>query len=225
MGGGAYSGQFFTIRLTQDSLGGHVPKWSKSFVFQNSYFDAPNTLVPISFPNATENIMFQYDSSIGKWIYLSRSGVQQIAPTIQGSGTNIGDHPGSGGSTEALFLPANTETGVFGDNGGFVGPEGNGVVGYYEIQSGVIQFCNFDGITTLAVFRCNSVGNWPTAVAQTAPVQVPAGGCTEFQVQMIASGDPARSVFTSYVCYINPGDSAAAYATWNSLYNEEIPYR
>ena len=223
MGSGALAGQYFTLRLTQDSIGGHVPIWSSIFLFQNSSTNSANTLVPLSFPNAAENIVFQYDDVLSKWIYLSRSGIQQIAPTIQGAGTNIGDHPGNGGSVQALFLPANSETGVFGDNGGFFGPEGNGVVSYYEIQSGVIQFCNFDAITTLATFRCNTVGDWPSAIAQTAPAQVPAGGCTEFQVQMIAWSDPALRVFTGHVCFINPGNSAAAYATWNSVYNEEIP--
>jgi hypothetical protein len=223
MGPAAYSGQFFTIRLAQDSVGGHLPKWSKSFQFQSSYAYAPNTLVPITFPNATENILFQYDSSIDKWIYLSRSGVQQLAPVFQGAGTSIGDHPGRESSAKALFLPANTETGVFGDNGGFFGPEGNGVVSYADIQSGVIQFCNYDAITTLATFRCNRYGGWRTAIAQTAPVQVPAGSCTEFNAQMVVTSDQATSIFTGYVCYINPGNSKAAYATWNSVYNEEIP--
>ncbi len=217
------SGQFFTIRLAQDSKGGHVPTWDSIFLFQDSSTYTPNGLVPLSLPNADERILFQYDDALAKWVYLSRSGVQQIAPQFQGSGTNIGDHPGSGGSSQALFLPANTETGVFGDNGGFLGPQGSGVVSYYQIQAGVIQFCNYDAITTLAVFHCNTSGNWPSATAQTAPVQVPAGGCTEFQVHMIAAGKPATRVFTGYVCYINPGNSAASYATWNSVYNEEVP--
>ena len=216
-------GQFFTIRLTQDSVGGHIPTWTSIFQFQALSANSPSILVPLSFPNASENILFQYDAALDKWVYLSRSGIQQIAPTIQGGGTNIGDHPGRASSAQALFLPANTETGVFGDNGGFFGPEGNGVVSYYEIQSGIIQFCNYDAITTLASFHCNTVGNWPSAIAPTAPVQVPAGGCTNFQVQMIAAGSPAPRVFTGHVCYINPGNSAAAYATWNSVYNEEIP--
>ena len=223
MGPGASPGQLFTIQLTQDSAGGHLPKWSKSFLFQNSYFNAPNTLIPISFPNATENLLFQYDSSNEKWIYLSRSGIQQLAPSIQGAGTSIGDHPGRESSTRALYLPANTETGVFGDNGGFMGPEGNGVFSYFEIQSGVIQFCNYDQITTLAVFRCNRYGGWPTSIAQTAPVPVLPGACTEFNVGMVAVSTPATSYFTGHVCYINPGNSAAAYATWNSVYNEEVP--
>jgi len=216
-------GQFFTVRLTQDSVGGHVPTWDSIFLFQTNIANPASTLVPLSFPNVSENILFQYDDVLDKWVYLSRSGIQQIAPTIQGLGTSIGGHPGNEGSVQALFLPANTETGVFGDNGGFLGPEGNGVVSYYQIQSGAIQFCNFDLITTLAAFRCNTTGNWPSAIAQTAPVRVPAGGCTEFQVQMVAAGNPASSVFTGYVCYINPGNSAASYATWNSIYNEEIP--
>jgi len=223
MKSGGLAGQFFTLRLTQDSQGGHVPIWGSMFLFQNSSTDSANALVPLSFPNAAENILFQYDDVLSKWVYLSRSGIQQIAPTIQGAGTNIGDHPGRASSVQALFLPPNTETGVFGDNGGFFGPEGNGVLSYYEIQSGVIQFCNYDAITTLAAFRCNTLGNWPSAIAQTAPVQVPAGGCTNFQVQMIAASKPASQVFTGHVCYINPGNSAAAYATWNSVYNEEIP--
>ena len=184
-------GQFFTLRLTQDSIGGHVPTWASIFQFQNPSANSANPLVPLSFPNAAENILFQYDESLAKWVYLSRSGIQQIAPTIQGAGTNIGDHPGRESSVKALYLPANTETGVFGDNGGFFGPEGNGVVSYYQIQAGVIQFCNYDAITTLAVFRCNTTGDWPSAIAQTAPVQVPAGGCTDFQAQMVANGDPA----------------------------------
>lgn len=217
------AGQLFTIRLAQDSKGGHVPTWDSIFLFQNSSTNSANALVPISFPNAAESILFQYDDVLAKWVYLSRSGIQQIAPQIQGGGTNIGSHPGRASSVQALFLPANTETGVFGDNGGFFGPEGSGVVSYYEIQAGVIQFCNFDAITTLATFRCNTMGNWPSAIAQTAPVQVPAGGCTEFQVQMVAASNPATKVFTGHVCYINPGNSAAAYATWNSVYNEEIP--
>jgi hypothetical protein len=223
MGPGAYPGQFFTIRLAQNSVGGHVPKWSKSFEFQSSYAYAPNTIVPVTFPNATENILFQYDSFDEKWIYLSRSTVQQLASVFQGAGTSIGDHPGRESSTKALFLPANIETGVFGDNGGFFGPEGNGVVSYAQIQSGVIQFCNYDATTTLATFRCNRSGGWRTAIAQTAPVQVPAGGCTEFNVQMLATSDQAANTFTGYVCYINPGNSTAAYATWNSVYNEEVP--
>jgi len=193
------------------------------FLFQNFILNPTNTLVPISFPYAVEEILFQYDDVLSKWVYLSRSGVQQLAPTIQGEGTNIGDHPGNGGSVQALALPANTETAVFGDNGGFERSQGNGVLNYYQLQSGVIQFCNFDAITTLATFRCNSMGNGPAAKAQTAPVRVPAGGCTNFQAQMIARGNPASSVFTGYVCYINPGNSAASYATWNSVYNEEIP--
>jgi hypothetical protein len=216
-------GQFFTIRLTQDSVGGHVPIWDRIFLFQALSANSAGTLVPLSFPNAHENILFQYDAVLDKWVYLSRSGIQQIAPTIQGAGTSIGDHPGRESSVQALYLPANTETGVFGDNGGFLGPEGNGVASYYEIQAGAIQFCNFDSITTLATFRCNTVGDWPSAKPQTAPVQVPAGACTEFQVQMVAWSDPAPRVFTGHVCYVNPGNSAAAYATWNSVYNEEIP--
>lgn len=223
MKSGGSAGQFFTLRLTQDSQGGRVPTWGNMFLFQNSSTNSANTLVPLSFPNASENILFQYDDVLSKWVYLSRSGIQQIAPTIQGAGTNIGDHPGRGSSVQALFLPANTETGVFGDNGGFLGPEGNGVVSYYEIQAGAIQFCNYDAITTLATFRCNTIGDWPSAIPQTAPVQVAAGGCTEFQVQMVAWSDPAFRVFTGHVCFINPGNSAAAYATWNSVYNEEIP--
>jgi hypothetical protein len=222
---GTSAGQFFTIRLAQDSIGGRIPIWGSMFLFQNFSTNSPNPLVPLTFPSATENILFQYDSVVSKWVYLSRSGIQQIAPTIQGSGTGIGNHPGRASATKALFLPANTETGVFGDNGGFFGPEGNGVVSYYQIQSGVIQFCNFDAVTTLATFRCNTAGNSPVAIAQTAPVQVPAGGCTEFQVGMIAGSDPAPRVFASHVCYINPGNSAAAYATWNSVYNEEIPIK
>jgi hypothetical protein len=216
-------GQFFAIRLAQDSVGGHVPTWASIFEFQNVSGEPTKRLVPISFPNASENILFQYDQELDKWVYLSRSGIQQIAPQIQGAGTSIGDHPGRESSVQALYLPANTETGVFGDNGGFFGPEGGGVVSYYQIQAGAIQFCNYDAITTLAVFRCNTVGNWPSAKPQTAPVQVSAGGCTNFQVQMVANGNPAPKVFTGYVCYINPGNSAAAYATWNSVYNEEIP--
>lgn len=216
-------GQFFTVRLTQDSVGGHVPIWASIFQFQNLSANSIRRLVPVSFPNASESILFQYDESLDKWVYLSRSGIQQLAPTIQGAGTSVGDHPGRESSVQALYLPANTETGVFGDNGGFFGPEGNGVASYYQIQSGAIQFCNHDAITTLAVFRCNTSGDWPSAKAQTAPVQVPSGGCTNFQVQMVANGDPAPKVYTGYVCYINPGNSAAAYATWNSVYNEEIP--
>lgn len=220
-------GQLFTIRLTQDAKGGHVPVWDSIFLFQNSSPSPPNALlppfVPLSLPNAGENILFQYDDALAKWVYLSRSGVQQIAPTIQGAGTSVGGHPGRESSVQALFLPPNTETGVFGDNGGFFGPEGNGVVSYYQIQSGAIQFCNFDSITTLATFRCNTTGEWPSAKAQTAPVRVSAGGCTNFEVNMIAAGNPATKVFTGYVCFINPGNSAAAYATWNSVYNEEIP--
>jgi hypothetical protein len=220
---GGSPGQFFTIRLTQDSHGGSVPTWGSMFLFQNSSTDSANALVPLSFPNAAENILFQYDDALSKWVYLSRSGIQQIAPTIQGEGTTIGDHPGRASSVQALFLPANTETQVFSDNGGFLGPQGNGVFSYYEIQAGAIQVCNFDAITTLAAFHCDTVGDWPTAKAQTAPVQVAAGGCTEFQVQMIARGAHALGVFTGYMCFVNPGNSAAAYATWNSVYNEEIP--
>ncbi len=221
MSSGGVDGQFFTLRLSQDPQGGRVPTWGNMFLFQNFISNPANTLVPLSYPYAVETILFQYDDVLSKWVYLSRSGIQQIAPTIQGSGTNIGDHPGNGGSSQALALPANTETGVFGDNGGFMGPEGNGVLNFYQLQSGVVQFCNYDAITTLAVFRCNSSGNWPSALAQTAPVPVPAGGCTNFQVQMIAGGNPRT--FAGYVCYINPGNSEAAYATWNSVYNEEIP--
>ena len=220
---GAPDGQFFTLRLMQDSTGGRVPTWGSMFLFQNSVANPANTLVPLSFPNTAETILFQYDSLAAKWVYLSRSGIQQIAPTIQGAGTSIGDHPGRVSSARALYLPANTETGVFGDNGGFFGPEGNGVVSYNQIQSGVIQFCNFDSIPTLATFRCNTVGDWPSAIAQTAPVRVLAGDCTEFQAQMAARSEPASRVFTGYVCFINPGNSAAAYATWNSVFNEEIP--
>ena len=223
MGPGAVDGQFFTLRVTQDSKGGHIPTWGNMFQFQVWAINRANTLVPLSYPYAVEEILFQYDDVLSKWVYLSRSGNEQVAPTFQGYGTNTGDHPGNMGSGQALFLPANTETQVFGDNGGFMAGQGNGVVSYYQIQAGVIQFCNFDAITTLAAFRCNTMGNWPSANAQTAPVQVPAGGCTEFQVQMVATGDPAPRVFTGYVCYINPGNSAAAYATWNSVYNEEIP--
>jgi hypothetical protein len=223
MSSGGVDGQFFTLRLSQDPQGGRVPAWGKMFLFQNFISNPANTLVPISYPYSVEEILFQYDDVLSKWVYMSRSGIQQVAPTIQGAGTNIGDHPGNGGSLRALFLPANTETGVFGDNGGFMAAQGNGVLSYYQIQSGVIQFCNFDTITTLATFHCNSSGNWPMATAPTAPVQVPAGGCTNFQVQMIAEGGPATRVFTGYVCYVNPGNSTAAYATWNSVYNQEIP--
>lgn len=216
-------GQFFTIRLTQDAIGGRVPTWDSIFLFQSSSANSTTKLVPLSFPKASENILFQYDETLAKWVYLSRSSIQQIAPTIQGAGTSIGDHPGRESAVRALHLPANTETGVFGDNGGFFGPEGNGVASYYEIQAGAIQVCNYDSITTLATFRCNTVGDWPSAKPQTAPVQVPAGACTEFQVQMVASSNPAPKVFTGHVCYVNPGNSAKAYATWNSVYNEEIP--
>jgi hypothetical protein len=225
MSSGGVDGQFFTLRLSQDPQGGRVPTWGKMFLFQNFISNPANTLVPISYPYSVEEILFQYDDVLSKWVYLSRSGIQQLAPTIQGAGTSIGDHPGNGGSVRAFFLPANTETGVFGDNGGFMGAQGNGVASFYQIQAGIIQFCNFDAITTLATFHCNSVGDWPGATAPTAPVQVPAGGCTNFQAQMIAVGDPATRVFPSYVCYINPGNSAAAYATWNSVYNEEVPVR
>jgi hypothetical protein len=223
MGPGTSSGQFFTIRLAQDSVGGRLPIWGSMFLFQSSRDKPPNALIPLTFPNAAENILFQYDTTVSKWVYLSRSGIQQIAPSVQGAGTSIGDHPGRASSTKALFLPANTETGVFGDNGGFEGPEGNGVVSYFQIQAGVIQFCNFDSITTLATFRCNTEGDWHQAIAETAPVQVPPGGCTEFQVQMVAGSATAPHIFTGHVCFINPGNSAAAYATWNSVYNEEIP--
>jgi hypothetical protein len=223
MGPGGVDGQFFTVRLIQDSKGGRIPTWDKMFQFQNSITNPENTLVPLTYRDSAENVLFQYDNVQAKWVYMSRSGVQQIAPTIQGGGTGIGDHPGRASATQALRLPANTETGVFGDNGGFFGPQGNGVVSYYEIQAGVVQFCNFDAITTLAVFRCNTIGDWPSAITQTAPVQVPAGGCTEFQTQMVAWSAPASRVFTGFVCFINPGNSAAAYATWNSVYNEEIP--
>jgi hypothetical protein len=225
MGPGTTAGQFFTLRLTQDSKGGRIPIWGSMFLFQNSSANSANPLVPLTFPDAAENFLFQFDAAVSKWVYLSRSGIQQIAPTIQGSGTGIGDHPGRASAVKAKFLPANTETGVFGDNGGFFGPEGNGVVSYYEIQAGVIQFCNFDSITTLATFHCNTVGDWPMAIAQTAPAQVPAGGCTEFQVQMVAGSGLAPHVYTGHVCYVNPGNSAAAYATWNSVYNEEIPIK
>ena len=222
---GKSAGQFFTIRLAQDSIGGRIPIWGSMFLFQNSTDKSPNALIPLTYPNAAENFLFQYDTTVSKWVYLSRSGIQQIAPSVQGAGTSIGDHPGRASSTKALFLPANTETGVFGDNGGFEGPEGNGVVSYFQIQAGVIQFCNFDSITTLATFRCNTEGDWHQAIAETAPVQVSPGGCTEFQVQMVAGSATAPHVFTGHVCYINPGNSAAAYATWNSVYNEEIPVR
>jgi hypothetical protein len=223
MGSGGVDGQFFTLRLYQDSEGGRVPTWGSMFMFQNFASNSENTLVPLSFRYAVEQILFQYDDVLSKWVYLSRSGSQQIAPSIQGAGTSIGDHPGRESSAKALYLPANTETGVFGDDGGFFGPEGNGVATYYDIQSGTIQFCNYDTITTLAAFRCNTFGDWPRAIPQTAPVQVSAGGCTNFQANMVASGDPAVRVFSGYVCFINPGNSKAAYATWNSVYNEEIP--
>ena len=223
MAPGAVDGQFFTLRLSQDLQGGRVPTWGKMFLFQNFISNPTNNFVPLSFPYEVEEVLFQYDDVLSRWVYLARSGVQQIAPTIQGEGTNVGDHPGNGGSAKALALPANTETAVFSDNGGFERSQGNGVVSYYELQSGIIQFCNFDTITTLATFRCDSMGNGPTAKAQTAPVRVAAGDCTNFQAQMIARGSPAVSVFTGYVCYINPGNSAASYATWNSVYNEEIP--
>jgi hypothetical protein len=223
MGAGGVDGQFFTLRLSQDLEGGRVPTWGSMFLFQNFINNPRNTLVPFSFPYAVETILFQYDDVLSQWVYLSRSGIQQIAPTIQGEGTNLGDHPGNGGSAKALALPANTETAVYSDNGGFERDQGNAVINYYELQSGVVQFCNFDAITTLATFRCNTVGNGSQAKAQTAPVQVPAGRCTNFEAQMIARGDLAYSVFTGYICYINPGNSTASYATWNSVYNEEIP--
>jgi hypothetical protein len=223
MAPGGVDGQFFTLRLSQDLQGGRVPTWGKMFLFQNFISNPTNNFVPLSWPYEVEEVLFQYDDVLSRWVYLARSGVQQIAPTIQGSGTTIGDHPGSASSAQALFLPPNTETGVFGDNGGFFAPEGNGVVSYYQIQSGIIQFCNYDAITTFAAFRCNTFGDWPSAIAQTAPVQVPPGGCTNFQVQMVAEGSPATHFFTGHDCYINPGNSAAAYATWNSVYNEEIP--
>src|SRR5258708_13653661 len=86
-------GQFFTIRLTQDSAGGHVPTWTSIFLFQALSANSASTLVPLSFPNASENILFQYDTALDKWVYLSRSGIQQISPTIQGAGTTISDPP------------------------------------------------------------------------------------------------------------------------------------
>ena len=160
MSSGGVDGEFFTLRLSQDPQGGRVPTWGSMFLFQNFINNPDNTLVPLSFPYAVETILFQYDDVLSKWVYLSRSGIEQIAPTIQGEGTNVGDHPGNGGSVQALALPANTETAVFSDNGGFEKPQGNGVINYYQLQSGVIQFCNFDAITTLATFRCNSCGEW-----------------------------------------------------------------
>ncbi len=119
MSSGGVDGEFFTLRLSQDPQGGRVPTWGSMFLFQNFINNPDNTLVPLSFPYAVETILFQYDDVLSKWVYLSRSGIEQIAPTIQGEGTNVGDHPGNGGSVQALALPANTETAVFSDNGGF----------------------------------------------------------------------------------------------------------
>ena len=42
---------------------------------------------------------------------------------------------------------------------------------------------------------------------------------------MVAGSGTAPHTFTGHQCFINPGNSAAAYATWNSVYNEEIPVR
>ena len=49
-------GQFFTIRLTQDSVGGHIPVWTSIFQFQTLSANSPSVLVPLSFPNVSENI-------------------------------------------------------------------------------------------------------------------------------------------------------------------------
>jgi len=222
MGAGQTPGQFFTIRLTQDSTGGRVPTWGSMFLFQNSITNQPNTLIPETWPNDVEDILFQYDDAISKWEYLSRSSVQAISPTFQGNGTGIGNHPGNASPRAALALPANIETAVAGDNGGFEAGEGNGVYFYSPLQVVLVQFCNFRSAPTLAVFRCN-LGNQNYATDQTAPVQVPAGGCTEFQVNSVAGINPSPTDYASYVCYINPGNSTNAYETWNSVYNEEVP--
>ncbi len=222
MGSGQTPGQFFTIRLTQDSTGGRVPTWGSMFLFPKSSMNLPTTLIPETWPSDVEDILFQYDDAISKWEYLSRSSVQAISPTFQGGGTGIGNHPGNEGAVAALALPANTETSVLGDNGGFFSSEGNGVYAFTQLQVAVIQFCNFSLITTLAVFHCN-VGNQTYATAQTAPVQVPPGQCTEFQLDHPAGIAPAETVYASYQCYVNPGNSTQAYATWSSVYNEEVP--
>ena len=84
MGPGAVDGQFFTLRVTQDSTGGHVPTWGNMFQFQVWAINRANTLVPLSYPYAVEEILFQYDDVLSKWVYLSRSGNEQVAADISG---------------------------------------------------------------------------------------------------------------------------------------------
>lgn len=216
-------GQIFTLRLGAGT-GGFVPTWNlTNILFPSAMTAPPGVFVPISYAGVFENLMFQYDDTLAQWIFLSRSGNQQLGQTFQGGGTNIGDHPGNGGSVAALALPANTETSVFSDNGGFQSAQGNGVQAYYQLQVGVIQVCNFDSIPTLVAFHC-IMGFANSHTVQTAPVPLASGQCTEYQVQNAANNSTAPISFTGYNCYVNPGNSAAAFATWNSVYNEEVPY-
>lgn len=220
MGSGGTAGQLFTIRVTQDSTGGRIPTWGSMFLFESSNNQgSSNTLVPMAFANGNEDITFQYDDTLSKWVYLFRSSMQQIAPTFQGGGTTIGTHPGNGGQSAATLLPPNTETQVFSDDGGF---DTGGVYYYTQLQVGVIQFCNYGTVTTLATFHCN-LGNENSPTVHTAPAEIPPGQCTEFHLNEPANQSEAPTTFTGYECMINPGNTTGGYATWNSVYNEEVP--
>lgn len=233
MGANPTPGQFFTIRLTQDGSGSRYPVWCTAiagtctgppFLFENfnnieGSVGNANTLVPIAVHGTFEHILFQYDDALSKWVYLARSGIQQLASGSQGGGTTIGPHLGNNASVAALALPANEETQVFADNGGFFT---GGVYQFVQLQVGVIQVCNFDAVSTLAVFHCDLLSVYSPTV-QTAPVLLSSGQCAEFGIDNPAGLWPATQYYGGYSCFVNPGNSAAAYATWNSGYNEEVP--
>jgi len=222
MKSGSTAGQYFTIRLVQDATGGRIPTWGSMFLFRDPSSNQSNTLTPLSYPKSGEDIQFQYDDALSKWEYLSRSGVQQLAPSFQGGGTGMGAHLGSNSGVAALPLSPNTATKVFYDNGGFFPPEGGGVVTYYQLQVGIIQICNY-GSPTLVTFHCSVGGGAVSITSMTAPDLLPDGSCREFGLDNTTFLLQATTQFGGYACFINPGNSASVYATWNSVYNEEIP--
>jgi hypothetical protein len=222
MSSGSTAGELFTIRLGQDATGGRIPTWGPMFLFRDPSSQQLNALTPLTYPKSGEDIQFQYDNTLSKWEYLSRSGVQQIAPSFQGGGTGMGAHLGNNGGVAALPLAPNTNTKVFYDNGGFFPPEGGGVVTYYQLQVGIIQVCNY-GPPTLVTFHCSVGGGATSITSMTAPDLIASGSCREFGLDNTTFLLQATTQFGAYACFINPGNSESVYATWNSVYNEEIP--
>jgi hypothetical protein len=48
---GTSAGQFFTIRLLQDAVGGRIPIWGSMFLFQNSSIAVANRVIPLTLPS------------------------------------------------------------------------------------------------------------------------------------------------------------------------------